>query len=412
MPEFLQLLKPEVARKRLFEYLPGTSPVFERVETIHALGRVLAFSITAPEPLPAFNRSTVDGYAVKSMDTHGASKSLPAYLRVVGEVRMGMNADIVLQRGEAALIHTGGMLPEGADSVVMLEYTQVARTDEVEVLRPAAVNENTLLVGEDVSVGDVVLQKGNVLGPAQIGGLLALGLSQVEVVIKPRVGILSSGDEVVSPLEKPLAGQVRDINSYSLAAMVKSCGGTGVVYGVVPDRPEELSALLRKAMQECEMVVVTAGSSASARDFTAQVIDRMGAPGVLVHGVATKPGKPTILAVCDGKPVIGLPGNPVSALSIARLFVVPVVRYLAGADPFPAQVSIRAKLALNVASQAGREDYVPVKLIKENGGYQAEPIFFKSNLIFTLAQADGLIQIPADATGLSAGEMVDVIPLI
>lgn len=411
MPAFLQLLPPLEARHIFFQHLPKTPVRAEDVDVIHALGRVTAMAVIATEPLPAFPRSTVDGFALKASESHGASDSLPAYFTVVGEVSMGAAPGFTVGKGEAALIHTGGMLPGGADAVVMVEYTQAARPGEVEIMRAAAAGENTLRVGEDVMPGDIVLEAGVKLGPAQIGGLLALGLTRVQVASKPRVAVLSSGDEVIPPDQTPRPGQVRDINSYSLAALIDSCGGEGQVYGIVPDNPADLEALMRKAMVENDAVVVTAGSSASARDFTAEVINRMGKPGVLVHGVSTKPGKPTILAVCDGNPIIGLPGNPVSALSIARLFVAPLIRRLSGMlDELP-QASIRAVLTLNIPSQAGREDYVPVKLIPVQGGYQAEPIFSKSNLIFTLAKSDGLVQIPADATGLTAGEQVDVLPL-
>ncbi len=411
MPAFLKLLPPLEARQIFFQHMPKNAALAEEIDVFHALGRVLAQDVTAPESLPAFPRSTVDGYALKASESHGASDSLPAYFTVAGEVPMGAAPGFAIRRGEAVLIHTGGMLPDGADAVVMVEYSQVARPGEVEIMRSAAIGENTLRVGEDVMAGEIVLETGVKLGPAQIGGLLALGLTMIRVACKPRVAILSSGDEVIPPDQTPRPGQVRDINSYSLAALVDSCGGDGHVYGIVPDNPAALETLMRKALVESDVVIVTAGSSASTRDFTADVIDRMGEPGVLVHGVSTKPGKPTILAVCDGKPIIGLPGNPVSALSIARLFVAPLIRRLSGMLDDPPQASIRAVLTLNVPSQAGREDYVPVKLIPVKDGYQAEPIFSKSNLIFTLAKSDGLVQIPADATGLTAGELVEVLPL-
>lgn len=411
MPEFLKLVPPTDARNELLNHLPARKIEIEDLEIFEALGRVTACTVMADEPLPAFQRSTVDGYALRASESHGASDSLPAFFKIAGEVPMGDRPGFSLGRGEAALIHTGGMLPEGADAVVMIETTQMARPGEVEVMRSVAAGENTLQVGEDVMPGDIVLAPGTRIGPAQVGGLLALGKRRVPVVRKPRVGIISSGDEVVTPEEHPRPGQVRDINSYSLAALVHEHGAEAKVYGIVPDLPEALEARLRQALVEMDAVIITAGSSASTRDFTATVIDRMGKPGVLVHGVATKPGKPTILAVCDGKPVIGLPGNPVSALSIARLFVVPVVRYLLGMEALPFPAAIRAVLTANIPSQAGREDYVPVKLFQSGASYLAEPIFFKSNLIFTLAKSDGLVQIAADATGLAAGETVDVIPL-
>jgi molybdopterin molybdotransferase len=249
---------------------------------------------------------------------------------------------------------------------------------------------------------------------------MALGITMLRVAKKPKIGILSSGDEVVPPEQNPRPGQVRDVNSYALAALVTQAGGEPVLYGIVLDNLDAMKAAAAKALAECDALVVTAGSSASARDTTAEAIISLGAPGVLVHGVNVRPGKPTILAVCDGKAVIGLPGNPVSALVIAGLFVVPVIERLLGAKPRP-KASLLAKLTVNLPSQAGREDWVAVKLIPSplhpspagrgdgGEGLLAEPIFGKSNLIFSLAAADGLVRIPPDATGLSAGEMVEVV---
>jgi molybdopterin molybdotransferase len=258
-------------------------------------------------------------------------------------------------------------------------------------------------MGEDVRPGDCVLKAGTLLRAAQIGGLLALGQLEVAVARRPRFGILSTGDEVIPVTQKPAPGQVRDINTGALSALIEQFGGVANEYPIVPDRAQALEMALRQARSENDAVIITAGSSASVRDLTADVIQQMGAPGVLVHGVNIRPGKPTILAVCDGQPIIGLPGNPVSALVIARLFVAPLVQRLLGMamQPWPLRV---ARLTLNIPSQAGREDYVPVRLL----GDQAEPIFFKSNLIFTLGQADGLVRIPADANGLEAGSVVDV----
>lgn len=406
MPEFLELLPPTDALALLLDRLPNPQPLSEEIETNRALGRVTAQVVTAPEALPGFSRSTVDGYAVHAPDTYGASDALPAYLSLAGEVPMGSMAGFTLRSGQAALIHTGGMLPGGADSVVMLENTQMARPGEIEVLRAVATGENVLHAGEDVQAGDVVLPAGRRLRPPEIGGLMALGLTHVPVVVPPKVGILSSGDEVIDPSQVPQPGQVRDVNSYTLAALVAKHGGEAQCYGIIPDRREAMDQALRRAWEECDVVVVTAGSSASTRDLTSEVIDAMGRPGVLAHGVNVKPGKPTILAVCDGKPVIGLPGNPVSALVIAGLFVVPVVERWLGLSIDHPRPAVPARLATNLASQAGREDWVPVSLERTADGYRADPIFYKSNLIFTLAQADGMVHISADATGLEVGAEV------
>ena len=408
MPEFLELMPPSEALSLLLRHLPEARPALETIATSAAHGRVTARALTAPEPLPPFARSTVDGYAVRARDTFGASDSLPAYLTLAGEVPMGAAPDFSVQPGQAALIHTGGMIPPGADAVVMIENTQVARPNEVELLRAAAPGENVLQAGEDVQVGQTILAAGRRLRPAEIGGLMALGLVAVDVVVAPRVAIISSGDEVIPPEQAAQTGQVRDVNSYTLAALVEKHGGTALRYGIVPDQRQALRDKLAAALAECDMVVITAGSSASTRDLTADVVNELGQPGVLAHGVNVKPGKPSILAVVAGKPVIGLPGNPVSALVIARLFVVPLVERLLGLPDGAPRAALSARLTTNLASQAGREDWVPVRLTSGPQGWIAEPIFYKSNLIFTLTQADGMLVIPADATGLEAGALVVV----
>jgi molybdopterin molybdotransferase len=375
----------------------------------------------------------VDGYAVRAGDTHGASDSLPAYLTLIGEVPMGDAPAFEIRPGQCALIHTGGMLPPGADAVVMLEYTQMvvgagsprpiadanetgrdnlAPADEIEISRAVADGENVIRIGEDVAQGQLVLPKGTRVRPAEIGGLMALGITSVRVARLVKVGLISTGDEVIDPSQTPRPGQVRDINSYTLGALIEKSGGVAVRYGIVSDQLQALKEAAAKALSECDVVIVTAGSSASTRDMTADVIRALGEPGVLVHGINTRPGKPTILGVCNGKAVIGLPGNPVSALVNGYLFVVPVIEKLLGALPKP-RATVQAILTVNLPSQAGREDWIPVRLIEnrksEIVNYSADPIFGKSNLIFTLASAGGLLRIHPDATGLSAGEIVEVV---
>ena len=408
MTEFLNLTPPDEALKRLLSHLE-VHPVPEEVNTAQALGRVTVSPVLAPHPLPEFRRSTVDGFAVRAADTYGSSESLPAYLNLIGEVCMGQATDLRLGAAQCALIHTGGMLPEGADAVVMVENTQSARENEVEVLRAVAVGENLIKIGEDVKLGEEVIPAGRRLRPAEIGGLMALGFTTVMVARKPRVGILSSGDEVIPPEQQPLSGQVRDVNSFTLAAVVQQVGGEAVHYGIIPDTRAAMLKTARRAHAECDVVVITAGSSVSVRDLTAEIIAELGQPGVLVHGVNIRPGKPTILGVCAGKPVIGLPGNPVSALVNVEMFVAPVVKSLLGEDPARPRAAVNAQLLVNLASESGREEWVPVRLLASSRGWEADPVFGKSNLIFTLARADGLVRVVSDATGLAAGEMVEVV---
>ncbi len=416
MPEFLTLLPPDSAREKLLAELTplNRSTV---IETSAALGRVTAADVFAPHPLPAFPRSTVDGYAVNARETFGASDTLPGYLKRAGEVPMGAPPARALPPGHCTLIHTGGMLPQGADAVVMLEHTQEVGS-EIEILRAVADGENVIRVGEDVSQGQLVIPSGTLLRPAEIGGLMALGILKLRVVEMVRAGLISTGDEIIEPHQTPVLGQVRDINSHTLAALIRRSGGEPVSYGILPDDFAALQAAAQKALTECDLVIITAGSSASTRDMTAEVIASLGEPGVLVHGINTRPGKPTILGVCQGKAVIGLPGNPVSALVNGYLLVAPVIEKLLGLPPNRPRASVKARLMVNLASQAGREDWWPVKLSPspesgrgargEGVGWLAEPIFGKSNLIFNLAAADGLLKIEPDANGLEAGQMVDV----
>lgn len=410
MSEFLHLLPPETALRQLLQAIPDDVRMeSEALPTQDALDRVLAQPLHAPHALPPFARTTVDGYAVHAADTYGASQSLPAYMKIVGEVLMGAEPGFAIESGEAALVHTGGMLPRGSDAVVMLEDTQQSGEDEIEVLKPAAVGENVIKKGEDVETGELILEAGMRLRPQDIGGLMALGLTTIQVARRPRVGILSTGDEVVAPDVDPSAGQVRDVNSYTLSALVNRAGGIPIRYGILPDQRQPLLEAARAAQQDDDVVIITAGSSVSTRDLTAEIVASLGLPGVLAHGVAIKPGKPTILAVANGTPMIGLPGNPVSALVVAGLFVVPVIRRLQGEKDNLRASRVHARLSVNVASETGREDYLPVRLIDEGQGLIAEPVYGRSNLIFTLVRADGLVRIPAERTGLEKDSKVEVL---
>lgn len=408
---------------KLFTVLPpidalatlcAATPVPDNRETVglvSALDRVLAASVHADQTLPAFARSTMDGFAVRAADTHGASESSPAYLELIGEVLMGTVPTLVVAPGTAAGIHTGAMIPTGADAVVMVEETN-AHGRQIEVLASVASGEDVLAVGEDIVRGAEAVRAGRRLRPADIGALAALGCAHVVVRCRPRVAILSTGDEVVPVNAQPELAQVRDINSMTIAALVRRAGGEPQSFGIVRDDARELEARARTALAESDALVLSAGSSVSARDLTARVVERLGAPGVLVHGIAIKPGKPTVLAVCDGKPVIGLPGNPASALVVALRMLVPLVRHLAGEQVGVAAQTREAILRENVASRPGREDYVPVNLLVDAFGVvHAAPIFGASNLIFTLVRADALLVIPFDRSGLAAGERVSVIPL-
>jgi molybdopterin molybdotransferase len=407
MPEFFNVLAPEVALHTLLDRLQ-TRLGAETVPTSAARGRVTAAAVLAPENLPAFPRSTMDGYAVRANDTFGASESLPAYLEVVGEVPMGRAPTMTLRVGQAAVAYTGGMLPDGADAVVMVENTQAIDATSIEIFRPVAPGENVVQVGEDVRIGEVIVPAGCLLRPQDIGGLVSLGITEVKVSQRPRVAIVSTGDEIVSPDTAPAPGQVRDINTYTVAALVQQAGGVPVPLGVVPDDYAAQCQAAEAGLAQADILIFSAGSSVSSRDMTVQVLNSLGVPGVLVHGIAHRPGKPTIVALIDGKPAFGLPGNPVSAMIVFGILVRPTLYALSGCFQPPQPTIVSARLTKNIPSVTGREDHVQVRLSRADGAWHAEPVFGKSNLIYTLIRAAGVVVVPLDKGGLYAGEEVPV----
>lgn len=413
MAEFFNVLPPDEARALLTTHIQPIKEV-ESIHAVDAIGRITGADIYAPQSLPAFRRSSMDGYAVRARDTHGATDTLPAFLLVIGEVRMGQAAEVILGIGEAALVHTGGMLPDSADAVIQIEHTQTVASItagypfEIEVFRSVAPGQNVIQIGEDVDLGSVVIPSGSLLRPQEIGGLMALGMTTVTVVKRPRVSILSTGDEVVPPTTQPGPGKIRDINSYTVAGQVMRAGGIPNVIGIIPDKLEALYEAAVAGLAMGDMLVLSAGSSVSVRDMSVEVINLLGNPGVLLHGVATRPGKPTIVGASGGKPVLGLPGNPVSAMVQFDMFGVPALYDLQGVIAHPQRSHVWARLTLNLPSESGREDYIPARLGHSEAGLSVTPIFGKSNLIFTLIQADGLIKIPLNKGGLVAGEFVEV----
>ena len=408
MPEFFNVRSPSQA----FDDLrPHISAITER-ETIpvtSSLGRVIADQIRSPEDLPSFPKSAMDGFSVRARDTFGASESLPAMLEVVADIPTGASPDADLNVGEAAVAYTGGALAHDADAVVMIERTQPADESSIEVLRPVAPGENVIQVGEDVRAGDTLFSPGHAIRPQDIGGLLALGITQIPVLRRPRIAIVSTGDELVPPDVQPPPGRIRDINTYTIAARAAQCGADPVIIGLAPDEYEPQLQAARDGLRAADALVFSAGSSLSTRDMTAAVFNALGDPGVLLHGISIKPGKPTIVAVADHKPLFGLPGNPVSALVVFDLLVAPTIHLLSGVSNPPTVNTVTATLTDDIPSESGREDYIPVTLSTSNGATRATPVFGKSNLIYTLINSDGLIQIPAPSGGLYAGEKVPVL---
>ena len=382
----------------------------EDVDLTVCLGRVLGKGVKSDINVPDFSRSTMDGFAVKARDTFGASEAMPAMLEVTGEVMMGQNADTPVKSGQAVRISTGGMLPEGADAVVMVEYTEPLDNHTVLVVRPAAPGENVVLRGEDITEGVTLVRAGTVIRPQEMGALAGIGVVSCPVVQKPRVGIITTGDEIIDPTQIPGPGQIRDINSYSLNGIVEQAGGQAVLLGRVPDDFKHLETVVKQALQDMDIIVVSGGSSVGTRDVTSEVLNSLGHPGVLVHGISLRPGKPTILGVVNNKPVFGLPGHPASAMVLADIFLVPLIRaYLGLGFTDPQRQTVKALMGRSMAPTSGRVDYLRVAVRDIDGKLTAEPIMGKSGLITTMVKADGIVIIPMTQEGLEAGQEVDVI---
>ena len=395
------------ATRTVGEALAGFRPAHrtpvEDVPLAEALHRVPAAGVPAPTPLPGFARSTVDGCAVRAADTYGASEGLPSYLDLVGAVAMGRTPEVAVRPGTAVAMPTGGALPDGADAVVMVEFTAETMPGTIEVTRPVAPGGGIVRADEDVAAGAALVLAGRPLRAPDLGLLAAAGVTTVAVHARPRVVILSTGDEVVPPDTPGLRpGQVRDATASALAGLVRDAGGAPALGGIVSDDPGALEKRLRDVLPEADLVVVSAGSSVGARDETAGAVAAIGE--VWCHGLSIKPGKPTLLADCAGVPLVGLPGNPLSALVVFRLVGVPLVWRLAGCEVPPPEPSTRARLARDLPSAAGRLDVVQVAV--RDG--LAEPIFGPSALLSVLTRADGHLVVPEPATGLDAGTEVEV----
>lgn len=388
-------------------------PLLKEIETDieHSLNRIISRDITSPEDLPGFTRSTMDGYAVLSSDTYGAREGMPSYLNLAGEIFMGKAPDFKIKKGEAAKIATGGMLPEGADAVVMIEHTSEAGKDLIEVLKPVAPGQNTIESGEDCKKDELILRKGHKIRPQDIGALAGIGITTAGVYEQPKMAIIATGDEIVPASSALMTGQVRDINSYSLSGLIEENGGIPVKKGIHKDTYAELEKVLQEALEDSHLIAITGGSSVGTRDLTAKVINNTGKPGVLFHGVSVKPGKPTIGAVIKGKPVFGLPGHPAAVIVSFELFIKPVLKIMTGETDrlhHTFRRTVQAKLLRNISSSPGREDHVRVSLEDKNGQLWARPILGKSGLITTLVKADGTIVVPLEKPGIEKGTEVSV----
>jgi molybdopterin molybdotransferase len=383
----------------------------EAVPLEKAFGRSLSRDIISPEDLPGFYRSSMDGYAVRAKDTFGATESLPAMLAVKGEVTMGQVPTEVVGSGQTVKISTGGMLPEGADGVVMVEHSHVLDENTIEVNRAISPLEHVILPDDDFKKGSPVLEKGSLLRPQDLGVMAGIGLSQVYVHRRPRVAIISTGDEVVPIDRKPKPGQVRDINTYTLSAFCWQSGAEPLALGLCKDNFEELKARVEKGLREADTVWISGGSSVGTRDMTLKVFESFHNVELLVHGISISPGKPTIIARVGSKAAFGLPGHTASAMVVAEVFLNPFLSRLSGKRGFPGPLheEVEAELSRNIESASGREDYIRVRLIEKEGKFIADPIFGKSGLISTLVEADGLVRVERNTEGLYEGERVKVL---
>ena len=395
----LNVYEREEAVKLIKEKTALMYPGTEKINLLCSSGRIIAQDIVSGENIPSFDRTTVDGYAVHASDTFGAGASIPVQLEISGEILMGENAGFVLQRGKCAKISTGGMLPAGADAAVMVEHTD-STGDLCLVYRSVAPYENITRKGDDISSGSTVLKKGTVIGPSETGILAALGLTEVTVLKKPVIGVISTGDEIVKGVPGP--GQIRDINSYLLSAAIKEYGCEPLDCGAVPDRREDIEAALSEALNKADAVLISGGSSAGAKDMTVNIIDTLGK--AYFHGIAMKPGKPTIFGIAGGKPVFGLPGHPLAAYFVFRLIVTEYIRNIMNLPP-DAPYMKNCVLAENIPSNHGREEFICVKTNENN---EVVPLHTKSGIISVLSGAQGFIRIPRNAEGMNKGTTVDV----
>ena len=384
----------------------------EEVSIFDALGRILAEDAVAAEDLPDFNRSTMDGFAVKASSSFGASESNPAYVEVKGAIRMGQRPDFSIGPGPGgAHRHRGDASGRRRRGVVMVEHTDVLDDTTIEVFKSVAPGQNMIMAGEDFAKGGDILKRGRRIRPQEAGLVAAFGKSMVKVFKKPSVGIISTGDEIVGIDDTPGLGQIRDINTYTLFGQILEAGGVAKPYGIVKDDYESLYNTCKKALEETDMVLISGGSSVGVRDFTVEVLENMPDSEILVHGITISPGKPTILARCAGKPFWGLPGHVVSAMVVFSVVARPFLEKIGGLDKNAhPKFCFRAKLTRNISSAQGRVEFVRVRLENKDGELLAEPVLGKSGLIRTMVGADGLVEVGMNVEGLEKGDQVDVIP--
>ena len=407
MSEFFDVVTPKEAIKKLLSKKNFPEMVSEKINTVNSDSRILSQDIKSSINLPHFNRSSMDGYAIYASDSNGVSLSSPNYLEIIEEIKMGDVPKHKILTGKTSRIFTGGMIPKGSNAVIMEEDTEELGNNMIEIKKPVSIGENIIFSGEETKKGNIIIKKGTRIRSQEIGSLLESGFTEIFVSKKPIIGVLSSGDELIPPENTLELGKIRDINTYTISNLINNSGGIAEIFPILPDDLNSQLNQAKKALQFCDMLIFSAGSSISYRDTTAEVINSLDKPGVIVHGISVKPGKPTILGLSGKKPIIGLPGNPVSSIMIFINIVKPIL------DKLNNHISAITKqidctLTEDISSQTGREDYVQVSIRSADQKILATPVFGKSNLINTLVNSDGFVTIPPETGGLYKNSIVKV----
>ena len=407
MSEFFDVVTPKEAIKKLLSEKNFPEMISEKINTVNSDSRILSQDIKSSINLPHFNRSSMDGYAIYASDSNGVSLSTPNYLEIIEEIKMGDVPKHKILTGKTSRIFTGGMIPEGSNAVIMEEDTEELGNNMIEIKKPVSIGENIIFSGEETKKGNIIIKKGTKIRSQEIGSLLESGYTEILVSKKPIIGVLSSGDELIPPEKTLELGKIRDINTYTISNLINNSGGIAEIFPILPDDLNSQLNQAKKALQFCDMLIFSAGSSISYRDTTAEVINSLDKPGVIVHGISVKPGKPTILGLSGKKPIIGLPGNPVSSIMIFINIVKPIL------DKLNNHISAITKqidctLTEDISSQTGREDYVQVSISNADQKILATPVFGKSNLINTLVNSDGFVTIPPETGGLYKNSIVKV----
>lgn len=404
--DFYNVVTVEEGKNLIAETFQDFKLEKESVQLLDAVGRTLAEDVIAQVNVPDFNRSTVDGYAIVVEDSHGATETIPSILHIVGEVAMGALSRIKIKRGEAAYVPTGGMIPQGASGMVMIEHTEKMAEDTLLVYHPIAQGENVVLIGDDIQQGASILKKGRLVNAEVVGTLAALGIADVNVYKKPSAYIISTGDEIIDLEEDLSEGKIRDINSYALQVLLEEIGCQVTGKAIVKDDEGVLRAAVAQALEMADMVLISGGSSVGTRDYTHKVLKSFEGRGILAHGLSIKPGKPTIIGECKGKLLLGLPGHPVSSIVVFKALLEPWIEAKLGNNRIKA--SVLAEMEYNFPSSPGKETYQMVKLRKENGKYYAAPSHGKSGMISLLSQSQGYLVIQMHEEGVYKGEMREI----